>query len=261
VFREAEIRGEEPHIMIGGGITVHNAFLTMPNRRYQKFELYASAAIGRAPNDDPIVNKISTSPEMNMYTAWLRLGHALSHLHFVTMTPPEVSSNENFEDEERQSHARQLLAEHVRDISQRIHFKNLLTKMYQAQIAVIGFGGLEDSPEWPGEPTQSVTVPLLLKSYGINPAFLIKEGAVGEFGYSLIDENGETRKEWQLFLTAGYPNGPDFFRKMAQVPGNRVIGIGNLYSYQTIEAALKGKLINVLITDQLTARKLLKVPN
>ena len=94
------------------------------------------------------------------------------------------------------------------------------------------------------------------------PVQLEKEGAVGEISYCFFDKNGCGRAEWELFLSPGRNTqfwGPHFFANMVK-RGKTVIVIAGQHKEDAIRAALAGKLFNVWITDDRTARLMLKTP-
>ena len=91
---------------------------------------------------------------------------------------------------------------------------------------------------------------------------LATDGAVGDLGCCFFDANGNGRKDWEFFLTAGHYSdnseyrGVEFYRHLVR-SGKQVVVVAGIYKVPAILAALKGKLFNVWITDEETARTIL----
>jgi DNA-binding transcriptional regulator LsrR (DeoR family) len=91
----------------------------------------------------------------------------------------------------------------------------------------------------------------LLSDVGIKEADL--RGAIGDLNYSFIDEQGQTRDHWRLFLSIQ----ADQLHRMARNPAKHVVIIAGQHKRRILQAALRSQLLNVLITDEVTADWLL----
>lgn len=81
---------------------------------------------------------------------------------------------------------------------------------------------------------------------------LRKNGAVGDISLRFFNKDGELIEDEINDRVVGISN-----EELKNIP--RVIGIaGGVYKHATIKASLKGKLIDVLITDKNTANKLMQ---
>ncbi len=92
----------------------------------------------------------------------------------------------------------------------------------------------------------------LLSDVGITPKELGEEGVIGDLNYSFIDHSGQSRPDWELFLSLQAED----LHKMASHPSKRVVVIAGSNKERILRAALTGGLLNVLITDELTAQTL-----
>jgi DNA-binding transcriptional regulator LsrR (DeoR family) len=94
---------------------------------------------------------------------------------------------------------------------------------------------------------------------------LAKEGAVGDLSCCLFNSAGveDPKHNWRFFLTPGHydpaKRGIAFYRDMV-ANGKKVIVIAGHRKEMAILAALKGRLFNVLFTDNNTAEWLLEQP-
>lgn len=96
---------------------------------------------------------------------------------------------------------------------------------------------------------------------------LAKAKAVAFFSYQPIDKDGNAAmdpnsaqpKALQYFLSGGYGTdhpGVDFYKRLVK-KGRTVVALGGPFKLPAIKAALKGKLMNVWVTDEDTARTIL----
>jgi DNA-binding transcriptional regulator LsrR (DeoR family) len=98
----------------------------------------------------------------------------------------------------------------------------------------------------------------------VSPNLLLREGAVGEIACCYFDQTGENnpKYDWHFFLSAGeYDNDPrkrglGFYKSMVAA-AKPVFVMAGPFKVPQIKAALIGKLFNVFVTDEHTARELL----
>ena len=246
----AEQQEEKLYVGVGGGQTVLEVVTSLPERTRPHVYFYPSAIIGRGD----ITDLSSVGPETNATIAWGRSGWIQNRLHYGTVTPFQAGSlsGNNVEN------ARKQIAEELDYFSELPGIARLLRKMSDVNVAIAGLGPIRPSEKAPS----SAIVPTLyalsvLHTLGIKAELLAQEGVVGSLSYCLFDENGEGPGKWNFFLTAGYPNGVDHYRRMV-AERRPVVVVGGPYKEVVIRTALKAKLFNVLITDELTAKGLLK---
>jgi DNA-binding transcriptional regulator LsrR (DeoR family)/tetratricopeptide (TPR) repeat protein len=273
----ADQHQDELHVLVGGGQMMLNVF-SGPLLSYgaDKVHFYPAAIIGRTRT----TASSPPGPEATAVAAWVACRGISGHLHYLTISSPDFLDDLVLEKDfrKRGSEAQRLLLEHNTALAQDRQIKRLLNDMKQANAAIAGFGMITSDPEAAGSPfspprvsatwvkalgpkrttyiptpRQSRTVGELLERHHIDA---IAAGAVGEFAYCLFDHDGNGKGEWELFLTAGYPSSLDLFKEMVST-GSPVIGVGNLSTLPAMRAALRGKFINVLVTDVASAIELI----
>lgn len=74
--------------------------------------------------------------------------------------------------------------------------------------------------------------------------------------HTQFDANGDSHDDWSWFLNAGYPDAIGFYRRLVDQK-QKVVVVAEQQSDPALRAALKGRLFNVLITDEATAYSLL----
>jgi DNA-binding transcriptional regulator LsrR (DeoR family) len=92
----------------------------------------------------------------------------------------------------------------------------------------------------------------LLENLRLSAGALVKEGAVGDINYSFFDGEGRTTPDWNVFPSLGAEQAKAMVKEGKKV----VVAVGK-YKLTALRAALKGRLFNVLITDEMAARELL----
>jgi hypothetical protein len=101
----------------------------------------------------------------------------------------------------------------------------------------------------------------------INLRELRRAKVEGDFSYLLITASGDEAimpdtdppRPLRYFVTGGYGtdhSGVEFYRRLVR-QGKKVVVIAGPFKIRAILAALKGKLFNVLITDEATAQRIL----
>ncbi len=121
--------------------------------------------------------------------------------------------------------------------------KEVFNKAKKADIALVGIGGL---------PVYSTMTKAYMSNFSIQEFDLNLPEIVGDICYNFIDDNGETIDcEWNKHvLNIG-------IEELKKIP--TVIGVaGGKDKLRAIHSALKGQLINVLITDADTVKAILE---
>jgi len=222
---------------LSGGLTIFELVKTLPEKN-RKIKLYPTAILGRGST---IVNHID--PIVSLMILWAKSGYPRNGLFFVTCTPPEKKpGGRSLSVSDMQRELDQLLQRRkihqIHDDMRKVDF--LFASARQIEVPV-------------GRKSRMGAMSVdLLQDIGISQEHVA--GAVGDVNYSFIDDRGQTRPEWRLFLSLQ----ADVLRKMAADASKRVILIGGHNKEKILRAALIGKLFNVLITDERTATALLK---
>ncbi|MGA2902549.1 MAG: sugar-binding domain-containing protein [Candidatus Korobacteraceae bacterium] len=246
----AEQQGEELHVGVGGGQTVLEVVTSLPERTRPHLYFYPSAIIGRGG----IIDLSSVGPETNATIAWGRNGWIQNRLHYGTVTPYEIGSREKLD----LNGIRRQIAENIESFLSIAAIKKVLLSMANINVAIAGLGPLRPADDAP----ESTIVPTLyalsvLHRLGIEAQILAQEGVIGSLSYCLFDENGKGDEKWNFFLTAGYPKGLELYRDLVE-DKRPVIVTGGPYKEQVIKTALDARLFNVLITDAVTAKRLME---
>lgn len=227
---------------LSGGQTVFEFVKALPERR-RNITLYPTTILGRGAT---IVKHFD--PIASLMVLWGKSGYRRDGLFLVTVTPLEKKSDGQTPPTERP-----LSPEEIRSELDDLLKRRKVSSVYKAMAEVdLIFASLRQI----GLPTKTTermgaTALDLLEDLGVQERHL--KGAVGDLNYSFIDERGESRPEWRLFLSLQ----ADQLRSIAKNPSKRVVIIAGQHKRRILRAALRGGLLNVLITDELTATALL----
>ena len=262
VYR-ARLMGEihiDMHALLGGEELI-NGFNLMPTQNRANVYLYPCAIVPRTLRKD----STHIAPELCVYTAWARSGYYPGHFNYGSVSPPDVLPDMTHEEV-----CEQLCEEADDNAKHNNAIRLVLKQMTDINYAVSGFS-VPIGPQLPPEylrPIPSERRPVrgnrhnfltpfdLLSSFGVNLESLAAEGVVGEFGYCLFDERGVSRDKWRFFLTPTYATGVEFYKKKVDA-GYHILGTGGIAVLPALRAALRGKFISVLVTDEETASALL----
>lgn len=112
-------------------------------------------------------------------------------------------------------------------------------------VAITGIGSLE----------RNSTLHHVLQLAGVDLDEIHKRGIVGSIGYSLLDRSGRTPDT----ALASRLIAVDALRLKELASTKRVVAVaGGKEKYEPLVAALRGRYLNILITDSSTARQLLR---
>lgn len=149
-----------------------------------------------------------------------------------------------------------LVSSSKKGVTQKLFLRHAeLRKIYEeaqnVDVALVGIGGLDN---------QTPGFSALAAQKGLSLALLKKLGMVGEFNYQPFDADGQLLERTQLAPMLEHFIGVSLerMRELSHQHAKVVIGIGGgSEKSAAIRAALEGRLCNVLITDLLTAERLL----
>jgi DNA-binding transcriptional regulator LsrR (DeoR family) len=230
----------EAHIGISGGETLLSFVNAVHEHPRKQVHIYTTALIGRGELDK---EDSHVDPLVNAQMLWSKCGRIPGRCHYATVPPYDGLTREQ-------------IAEELRELSRRQPIREVIERMNDITVAFVGLG-LANTPR---RERNQITMTGLLRQI-VAPKKLEGEGAVGDLAYCLFDKNGNTRKEWQFFITAGYCNpehaGIEFYKQMVR-DKKKVVVIAGSFKQAVILPALNAKLFNVWITDESTAEWVLK---
>jgi DNA-binding transcriptional regulator LsrR (DeoR family) len=245
-----EEKGDEIRVAISGGELLLNVATAIPHHQRQHVHYYASAMVGRGR----MLRATHIGPETNAALCWLQSGMISGNLHYPTVAPEEVATGGR-SGKGRLEDIKQALIKSVKLQAENDALKPVLTDLAEVNMMILDIGTI--LPFGPKSATSDlIGMPSLLQQRGMDLSLLAEEGAIGHLSYALFDPNGEGRNDWRFFLNAGDPDPIGFYRQMVEQK-HKVIVVAESNSDPALRAALKGRLFNVLITDEATAHSLL----
>ncbi len=251
LVNDGELRDKEGRlrVAISGGETLLELTNILPDRTRRGVYFYASAFLGRSLVDE----SQHPDPLTNATIAWARSGRLPGHCVYATVSPPETDNALRPGFAERKEQLRRQLAL----IAENSAVEKVVRKLDDVAVAFAGLGVVSPTKRSARLSDRLTATGLLKKS--MDDTELAKDGIVGDLGCCFFDADGNARDDCQFFLTAGHytgHRGVEFYRNMCRV-GKQVIVIAGTYKVPAILAAIKGKLFNVWITDEETARNIL----
>jgi DNA-binding transcriptional regulator LsrR (DeoR family) len=233
--------GKRPlRIGVTGGESCLEFANAVPDRLREQVHFCPTALVGRGKLPESVyhVDAVAVATVL-----WSRSGRLPNHVHYATVPP--------FDTKARDHNARKFIRQSLESIAAMQSIKSVVKEMDAIDVAFAGIGIVNSSGR--------LTMTCLLEPV-ITPQELRDEGAIADFCYNLIGEDGRGDDKWRFFLTAGhysaYP-GLAFFQHMVET-GKRVVAIVGPRKREAILAALKAKVFNVLISDSQTVKDLLK---
>jgi deoxyribonucleoside regulator len=218
-------------VAIGGGDTMYEMVMALPQEERGVF-LVPAAII----DTGPVLTHID--PTVLLTILWVRSGRRPGHAHFATGLPLNKPLS------------RQKLKEEYEDFCRRKAVQQVLAKMKRADFMFASLGCLNADPDY--EKLSPRPHKYLLDNLRLTEATLAGEGAIGDINYSFFNEEGGTSPDWNLFPSLGV----DQLRQMIKAKKRVVVAVGR-YKLPALKAALRGRLFNVLITDEVAASELL----
>jgi deoxyribonucleoside regulator len=218
-------------VALGGGDTMYEMVMALPQEARGN-KLVPAAII----DTGPVLTHID--PVVLVTLLWVRSGRQSGHAHFATGLPMSKPLS------------RQKIKEEYEEFSRRKAVQEVLAEMKRADFLFTSLGCLEAAPAY--EKLAPRPHKYLLENLKLTEATLVKEGAVGDLNYSFFAEDGTTAPEWNIFPALGVEQA----QAMVKARKTVVVAAGR-YKLPALQAALKGQLFNVLITDELAARELL----
>ncbi|HEY8460218.1 MAG TPA: sugar-binding domain-containing protein [Blastocatellia bacterium] len=218
-------------VAIGGGDTMYEMVMALPSEDRNIF-LTPTAVI----DSGPVLTHID--PIVLLTILWIRSGRRPGHARFATGLPFDKPLS------------RQKIKEEYEEFRKRKAVQEVMAEMKRADFVFTSLGCLKPDADY--EELSPRPHKYLLENLRLTAASLIKEGAIGDINYSFFDENGETDPDWNIFPSLGV----DRLKEMVKA-NKRVVVTTGRYKLPALKAAIKGKLFNVLITDEMAAGELL----
>lgn len=238
------------HVGVSGGETALEFVNAVPERIRKNLYVHATALVGRGP-----LYKSSSQiePAVNASILWSRSGRVPGHCEYATVSPYRIN-RPGLE-------ARKSVAAELKLLAQSKPIREVIDAMDRIDVAFASLG-MVDPGDAPTAQRNRIAVSSLLQQI-VPRKDLVQEGAVAALSYCLFDEEGNSRDDWTFFLSAGHfakdekRKGLGFFKQMVQ-EGKKVIVPAGPYKLSALRAALKGKLFNILVTDETTARQIVE---
>jgi DNA-binding transcriptional regulator LsrR (DeoR family) len=184
----------------------------------------------------PVLTHID--PVVLVTLLWVRSGRLPGRAHFATGLPMNKPLS------------RQKVREEYEEFSHRKAVQEVLAEMKRADFLFTSLGCLKVDSAY--EKLAPRPHRYMLENLKLTEAALLKEGAVGDINYSFFAEDGTTAPEWNIFPALGVAQA----QAMVKAQKTVVVAAGR-YKTAALRAALRGRLFNVLITDELAAKELL----
>jgi DNA-binding transcriptional regulator LsrR (DeoR family) len=233
------------HVGVTGGARLLEFANAIPKAHRENIYVHAAALVGHGPLRDATSH---IEPSVAASILWTRCGSVPGRCEYETVEPYRLDGTPGVA-------ARKQVAETLERLATISSIEKVIRNMDRLDVMFAGFGFL-NRPDATESMENRITMASLLESV-VTPNTLAEEGALGDFCYCPFDADGNGRDQWRFFLTAGHYDHPgiEFFKHMV-ASGKKVVGFGGPYLVPVIRAALKGKIVNVLIIDGATAGQL-----
>jgi len=247
--QEQDNPGQPFRVGISGGESLYQFVKAVPEKLRPQVHVHATSVVAHGQLE---MSGSHVDPSTNCTNLWTKAGGLPGQCHYTTMTPYDT-------DAKGLPEARKFIKRELKRLTGNRKIEAVLTAAQNIDVAFTGLGTLTPPPGADAILMNRLTMMSLLQP-NITLKDLVKENAVGDLSYCLFDENGNSNDDWRFFPMVGdfsEHKGLDFYRHMCD-QRKTVIAIAGPYKLEPIKAALKGKLINVLITDEHTAREILE---
>jgi len=221
-------------VALSGGFT----FFSMAQHiksTHRPVHFFPAAMIGRGPTI------FHLDPAVILLTLWHRSGQRMGDrggVHYATVLPYE----------ENILHRKPI--QPYRPFLKSSAVREIYKAMQRLDFAFVGVGPLSSDAEYLSNTFDSTYT--LLKHMGVADSDL--RDSTGDLGYNFIDRDGETRRDWDFFLTVRL----DTLEKMVR-DEKRVVLVAGWKKEETIAAALRRRrpAVNAVVTDDRAAEALL----
>lgn len=229
-------------IAVGGGSTLRD-LVTALQPRERDIDIYSTALVGGGPT-------LGVADRLSLVSLlWVKSGSKPGRAHYSTVLPfqgrPSDVDPESF-----------LLAlrKESHEFRQRDRIRKVFEGMLSVDVAIVSLGPVANDPEYGQRFAPGTSLVEIMNGLGIEEDYFSKQGAIGEVGYAFFDKQGDTREEWECFISLGVTH----YKKMVHERRPVLMIANSGYKVDALRAALRGKLFNRLVTDEQTARALLE---
>jgi DNA-binding transcriptional regulator LsrR (DeoR family) len=241
------------HLAVSGGVSVFEAVNAIEPQDRRNLFIHVTALVGYGIMDK---NASHLIPAINAGILWQKSGrYTGNHLSYATVPP---------------------LPTDLDALAQMQPIKDVLAEMEKVNFVFAGLGTVKPDQNTPQLPKDAkslrnqVSMVDMLKPV-ISEKELIRAGAEADFSYVMVDRDGnaaidpKTKKPFEFFLSGGYGtehSGIEFYKRLTATKGKKtsrgtVLAIAGPFKLPAIRAALKGKLMNIWVTDEDSARSIL----
>ncbi|HTW31113.1 MAG TPA: sugar-binding domain-containing protein [Candidatus Sulfotelmatobacter sp.] len=257
---------------ISGGQTLNSFANAVSEHRREHVQIHTLGLIGQGRArglefDEKDFAHIN--PIVNATILWNKCGGIQGNLHYATISPYDQWDTK-------------ILSNRMDLLKKNESVRAAITAMSHIHIAFVGLGQVQE-PTGSDELDSKLSLTQSVDKF-LSLGQLKADGIVGDIGYNFFNGQGTVPrgKSWDFFLTPGSlmdpPLGLKFYKNMVEHPEIRVgkpgagtsararsqvlgkkkvVVIAGKHKVDAIKAALQGKLFNVWITDELTARHIL----
>ena len=218
---------------IGGGRTLHEMIAALPERE-RDMDIYPTALIGRGPTI------LHLDPMVQIAQLWTKNGSQYyekkDKAHYTTVPPYQADCG--------------LIG--ARKLNAQLRKNNKVEEVFQGMktvdVVFTGIGSVKLHKEQTEQTIHSTM--RLIKEMGEEKR--VKD-AVGDISYIFIDKDGNTRKDWDFFLTLDLEKD---LKRMAKE--KEVVVVATHRNTDTLRAILKGNICSTLIINDKAAQDLLE---
>lgn len=241
-------RDKDVHMAVSGGASVFEAISAIQQKPRPNLYIYVTAIVGYGMLQ---ANASHVIPAANATILWEKSGrNSGDHLCYATAGPLPVDLDKLY---------------------RRPAVKAVIDQMEKVDLVFGGLGVVRPDRKAPTLPRDvkslrnQLSITDLIKSE-IGLRDLDRAKVIGDFSYLLITADGEeakhplTKEPLRYFLSGGYNTGHPgvaFYQRLV-ARGKSVVVVAGPFKLPAIRAALRGKLFNVLVTDEKTAKQLLE---
>lgn len=245
LFEDFVRKGEVLHIGMSGGETWLEFVNAVPERPRKAVYVYATTLIGRG---QLTMSASHVDAVVNATVLWSKCGREPGHNRYATVPPYDSVGT------------RLGIKKELEAMARRKPIETVIREMDKITLAFVGVGVIAPPHKSPRKNAR-LTMLSLLQPFGPSSQTLVDEGAVGEMGGSLFDEDGTIKSDWRFFLSAGHYHpkggGIEFYKRMVD-ERKSVVVIAGVEKEAAVGAALRAKAFNYWFTDEATARKVLE---
>jgi deoxyribonucleoside regulator len=231
-YFDEKVNAGMKRVALSGGNTLYDMVNALPFRD-RDLEIYPTAIMGRGPSIE------TPDRAVIMSLLWSKSGNEKVKAYYASILPAENISS-----------VAELQQEHDKFLKERHIVRQVFEGMQKVECVFTGLGLVKQNPEYARFSPQ--TALRRLTEMNVLPQDMEAVGAVGEVNYDFFDVEGNTREEWQLGISIGVEQ----LKRMVEEE-REVVMVTGKFREQALKAALNGGLLNVLITDDRTAKTLL----